>query len=165
MNTNEICCPEFSIEKWDNKTFVWDKKPFIKESIPTLFHIPFPPMIGQKVTKLMNIATKTNKLDPVKEETLLLFHDITPFKTNLYLGVTSEVPNANNVSVTGTYFAKVYDGPFDAVPRFINDMNSILTKDGKNKPKNEDYLIHYAYCPKCAEKYKHNYMILFAKVA
>ena len=165
MNTQDICCIEFNVEKWDNKTFVWDKKPFIKETIPTLFHIPFPPMIGNKITKMMKYAEDAKMLDPNKEDTLILFQDPTPFKTIIYLGVTGVVPNANNTSLSGTYEAKVYDGSFNDVPKFVNDMNSKLVKNGKSKPKDSDYFIHFAYCPKCAEKYKHNYMILFAKVS
>lgn len=165
MNTNDICCPEFNVEKWNNKTFTWDQKPFIIESIPALFHIPFPPMIGSKITKMMKSVTEANKLDPNKEDTLILFQDPSPFKTIIYFGVTGEVPGANNVSISGTFATRVYDGPFEAAPKFIQDMNSNLVKEGRNKPKDKDYFIHYAYCPKCAEKYKHNYMILFAKIS
>ena len=39
---NEECCPEFDPAKWDKKTIVWDNKLFIKESLATFFHIPFP---------------------------------------------------------------------------------------------------------------------------
>lgn len=46
--TKNECCPEFNPKKWDEKTFDWNNKQFVKETIPTLFHIPFPPMIGKK---------------------------------------------------------------------------------------------------------------------
>ncbi|MBN2395742.1 MAG: hypothetical protein JXC36_04675 [Candidatus Atribacteria bacterium] len=43
MNTEDKeCCPEFNPEKWDKKTFNWEDKQFIKETIPTFFHMPFP---------------------------------------------------------------------------------------------------------------------------
>jgi len=38
---DQECCPEFHVEKWDKKTFTWDQKLFIKETIPTFFHMPF----------------------------------------------------------------------------------------------------------------------------
>jgi len=40
-------------------------------------------------------------------------------------------------------------------------MNQFLADMDK---KARDYYIHYAYCPKCAEKYGHNYMIIFALI-
>ncbi|WP_424279232.1 hydrolase, partial [Eudoraea sp.] len=42
------CCPKFHPEKWNEKTFDWDHKKFIKATVPTFFHIPLPPMIGNR---------------------------------------------------------------------------------------------------------------------
>jgi hypothetical protein len=113
---------------------------------------------------MMGLATKANKLDSKKDEVLVLFQDPSAFKSNIYISVTGEVPEANNVKISGTFMAKVYDGPYKAIPKFIKDMNSYLAKEGKKVPKNDEYYIHYAYCPKCEKKYGHNYMIFFAKV-
>lgn len=158
------CCPKFNPKKWNGKTFIWKNKPFIKESIPTLFHIPFPPMIGKKIVRMMNLATSSNKIDSKKDEVLILFRDPSAFKSEIYFSVTGKVPDANNTNLSGTFIAKVYDGGYNSIPKFVKDMNNYLTKKGKKIPKNEDYYIHYAYCPKCAKKYGHNHMILFAKV-
>ena len=68
---NNECCPKFNPEKWDKKSFNWDNKQFIKETIPTLLHIPFPPMIGKKITKMMNLATSSDKIDSKKDEVLV----------------------------------------------------------------------------------------------
>jgi len=165
MNTNDQeCCPEFNPGKWDKKSFNWEEKLFIKESIPTLFHTPFPPIIGRKITGMMNLATSADKIDTKKDEVLVLFQDPSAFKSNIYISVIGEVPGANNVKIPGKFIARVYDGPYNAVPRFIKDMNMYLEKEGKKIPKNDEYYIHYAYCPKCAKKYGHQYMILFAKI-
>lgn len=163
-NKNDDCCPEFNPKKWNNKTFSWDSRYFIKESIPTLFHTPFPPMIGKKITKMMKLATSANKIDSHKDDVLVLFQDPSAFKSNIYISTTGNVPGANNVKIPGTFFAKVYEGPYSAIPSFVKDMNTNLQKEGKKVPKNEDYYIHYAYCPKCEKKYGHHYMIFFAKV-
>jgi len=163
-NENEECCPEFNPEKWDKKTFNWDNKQFIKETIPTLFHMPFPPMIGKKITKMMFLATGANKIDAKKDEVLVLFQDPSAFRSNIYISVTGSVPGANNVKISGTFMARVYEGPYNAIPKFAKDMNAYLEKEGKRVPKNDEYYIHYAYCPKCEKKYGHHYMILFAKI-
>lgn len=153
------CCPKFHSDKWDEKTFIWDHKKFIKASVPTLFHIPLPPMIGNRVTKMMKLAEDSKKLSADKEEILLLFNDPSAFKSELFLSVTDTVPNAENITLSGTFMSKVFDGAFNAVPKFIKQMDAYLAKQDK---KARDYYVHYAYCPKCAKEEGHNYMVLFA---
>ena len=158
---NQNCCPVFDVEKWDKKSFTWDKKLFIKESIPTFFHMPLVIMIDRKTKKLGALARKANANIPDIAEALLLFHDPSTFKSEIYYAVTRKVKGAHNTTLSGTFVAGVFDGPYDAVPKFIKKMNKHLSKDGI---KAKDYYVHYAYCPKCAVKFGHNYMILFAKV-
>ena len=100
-------------------------------------------------------------LDEDLRDTLLLFHDPHAFKTELLLSVTREVPGADNIELSGTFMAKVYDGPFKAVPRFMKEMKSYVKSQEKEV---KDYYVHYAYCPKCALKSGHNYMVFFAKI-
>lgn len=159
--TDNVCCPKFNPDKWNEKTFDWDKKPFIKESIPTLFHIPFPPMIGKKITKMWKQAQAAQKTEADKEDTLVLFTDPSAFRSEIYLSVTGQVLNANNVTLTGTFISKVFDGGYNAIPGFIKQMDKYLANQGKKAKK---YYVHYAYCPKCAKDQGHNYMILFAQV-
>lgn len=118
-------------------------------------------MIGQKMTKLWKMVEGAQKADPDKENTLLLFRDPSPFKSEMYVSVTGPVPEADNVTISGTFVSKVFAGAYNAVPKFIKEMDEYLAKDGK---KAKDYYIHYAYCPKCAKKFGNNYMILFAQV-
>ena len=160
-NQKNECCPKFNPEKWDQKTFNWDKKPFIKETIPTLFHIPFPPMIGKKVKKMWEMIEYAKKAEEEKQNILLLFHDPSAFKSELFMSTTGTVSNANNTELTGTFMSKVFDGAYNAIPKFIKQMDEYLGNLGK---KSKDFYVHYAYCPKCAKKYGHNHMILFAQV-
>ena len=165
LDPNEECCPKFHPEKWDEKTFQWEEKSFVKEAVPALFHIPFPPMIEKKIVKMTDLVEKANKTEANKEETLVLFSDPTPFKSEIYLSTTDNVPGANNAPLSGTFMAKVFDGSYNAVPKFIKFMKKYLAKKVPEKlMKNEDYFIHYAYCPRCQQKFHHNYMIIFAKV-
>lgn len=158
---NNECCPKFSPEKWNEKTHTWENKLFIKETIPTFFHIPFPPMIGKKAALLNKLKVDAKREESNSEDALFLFRDPTPFKSELYLSVTGPVANANNVTISGKFISKVFDGGYNAVPKFIKQMNEYLASQGM---KAKDYYIHYAYCPKCAQKFGNNYMILFAKV-
>jgi len=160
MNEDE-CCPEFDPIKWDKKTFNWKNKLFIKESIPTIYHIPFPPMIGKKIMRMWNLAEKAQADIPDKTDALVLFRDPSAFKSEIYYTVSKMVEGANNTTISGTFVAGVFDGPYNAIPKFIKEMEIYLAKENK---KAKDYYVHYAYCPKCAKEKGHNYMILFAEV-
>ena len=158
---DQECCPEFQVDKWDNKTFTWDKKLFIKESVPTLFHMPFPPMIGKKMRKMCKLAEGAEADIPDMSDALVMFHDPSAFRSEIYYSVTKDVPGAHNTSISGTFEAKVFDGPYNAIPKHIKEMEGHLAKIGQEA---DDYYVHYAYCPDCAKKFGHNYMILFARV-
>jgi len=158
---NQECCPIFDVEKWDKKTFNWENKLFLKETISTFFHIPFPPMIGKKIMKMHSMAQKAGATIPDNTEALILFRDPSAFRSEIYYSVAKEVEDANNTTISGKFVAGVFDGPFNKVPVFIKEMDNYL------KEKNQiavDYYVHYAYCPKCAKERGHNYMILFARV-
>ncbi len=161
MGNDAVCCPEFKPEKWDGKRFVWDNKRFIKGEIPTFFHIPFPPMMNKVMGRMCKLAEDSKLVDADKADTLVLFADPTPFRSEIFLSVTGEVPGAENVVLSGTYEAKVFDGPYNAVPKFIKEMDAYL--NGKNL-KAKRYLVHFAYCPKCLKKFGRNSMIVFAEV-
>ncbi len=158
---DQECCPEFRVEKWDKKTFNWGNKLFLKESMTTLFHIPFPPMIGKKVMKMLSLAQKAEATITDKTEALILFRDPSAFKSEIYYAVTKEVEGANNTTISGSFVAGVFDGPYNSIPKYIKEMGDYLKEKGQIA---RDYYVHYAYCPKCAKERGHNYMILFALV-
>ena len=158
---DQECCPKFDPKKWNNRTLIWDKKPFIKESVPTLFHIPFPPMIGKKMKKMMELVEAAGANIQDLSEALVLFHDTSLFKSEIYYSVTHNVPEANNTTLSGTFVAEVFDGPYNAIPKHIKTMDKHLARDNF---KAKDYYVHYAYCPKCAKKFGNNYKVLFAEL-
>jgi hypothetical protein len=160
-NQSQECCPKFNIEKWDKKVFTWDKKLFIKETLSTFFHIPFPPSIGRKVMKMHHLAQKSEATIPDKTDALILFRDPTAFKSEIYYSVTKEVDGANNTTISGSFVARVFDGPYNSIPKYIKEMEKFV--EGREQ-KAKDYYVHYAYCPKCAKESGHNYMILFALI-
>ena len=155
------CCPVFHPEKWEEKTHQWVEKKFIKSSVPTFFHIPYPPMIGKRITKMVKHAEEAKGLSKYTEDILLLFFDPHAFKSEMYLSVTKKIPGADNTTISGNFISKVFDGPYNAIPKYIKEMNTYLDTQGK---KAKNYYVHYAYCPKCAKEKGHNYMVMFAEV-
>ena len=159
--TDQECCPKFDPALWDGKEFDWENKKFIKDSLPTFFHIPFPPMISQKITRMWKAVEESRAGAPDKKDTLILFRDPSAFRSEIYVSVEKDVPTENNVVISGKFASKVFDGGYNDIPKFIKIMDKYLTE---TKRKAKDYYVHYAYCPGCAKKFGHNYMIIFAKV-
>lgn len=157
---SEVCCPEFDRTPWDNKKHVWRDKLFLKDSVPELFHIPLPSMYGNVITRMWNKANDSGAAPDLKDF-LLLAHDPSPFKGELFLSITKEIPGEENVKLSGTYMSKVFDGPYNQVPKYIKETDGYLAS---LKMKAKKYYFYYAYCPKCAKKYGHNYIVAFAEV-
>lgn len=118
-------------------------------------------MIGKKIEKMMQLAENSGKTEINKADTLVLFRDSSAFRSEIYLSVTGIVVDADNVAISGTFVSKVFTGSYDAIPTFIKQANEYLTHQWKVAT---DYYVHYAYCPKCAEKYTNNYILIFAQI-
>lgn len=160
MKEKKECCPKFNPKKWDKRIHKWKNKLFIKESMPTFFHIPFPWIISKKIIKLCKMAEDA-KVELAPLDALLLFHDSSAFKSEIYLSVKKTIKGAKNISVSSTFFSRAFEGPYSSVPKFMKQMYMEL-KEKKLVVK--DYYIHYAYCPKCAKKFGTNYIVIFAKI-
>ncbi len=160
IDNQNTCCPKFDPSIWDEKEFIWQDKLFIKDSIPTFFHMPLPSMVGSVMTKLWNIAKDAEAAPDIKDF-LCLVYDPSAWKSEYYISVNKEVPNVENVKLTGTFITKVFDGPYSDVPRWIKQMDAYLQANEKQAKK---YYFYYTTCPKCAKIYEHNYVVLFAEI-
>ena len=98
---------------------------------------------------------------PEIKDFLLLAYDPSPWKSELYMSVTKEVPGANNIKLSGTFATKVFDGPFNHIPKYLKEFEEYLKKINKTAKK---YYFYYTTCPKCAKKYGHNYIVAFAEI-
>ena len=154
------CCPEFDPKPWDHMTHEWVDKPFIKKNLPQFLHMPLPFMYARVLGKMWKSA-RDDGADPEIKDFLLLAYDPSPWKSELHMSVTKEVPGAENVKLTGTFISKVFDGPFNNVPKYLNELRRYLELLEKKAKK---YYFYYTTCPKCAKKYGHNYIVGFAEV-
>lgn len=156
----EVCCPKFDPTLWDEKTHVWQDKLFILDTVPQLFHIPLPWSVGRTIGGLWKIAQEAEATPDVKDF-LMIAYDPSPWKSEFYLAVTKEVPGAKNAKLSGTFLSKVFDGPYNDVPKWIKEMDKYVVSQGKKTLK---YYFYYTTCPKCAKKHGHNYVVAFAQV-
>jgi len=157
---NEICCPKFDPTSWQDQEVSWTEKVFIKETMTQIMHMPIPGVFGKTVGKMTNkIEGAGAKTD--EKDFLMLCHDLSPWRSEMYITVTKEVPDGENAKISGTFMTKVFDGPYKNVPKWIKEMEAYV--EGKGK-KIKDFYFYYTTCPKCAKKYGHNYVVVFAQV-
>ena len=98
---------------------------------------------------------------PEMKDFLLLAYDPSPWKSELYMSVTKEVPGADNIKLSGNFISKVFDGPFNHVPKYLKEFEEYLKQIDKTAKK---YYFYYTTCPKCAKKYGHNYIVAFVEI-
>lgn len=153
---NQTCCPKFEPAPWDGKTFQWDDKKFIKDKVFTLFYIP------------MNFGSAMKRLDKKVREAgatipdyLCLSDHTSKCNMNVYLAVDKEIRGAQNVTLSGKFLSKVYEGPFQNTGKWCKDFEKYA--ESKNL-KIKKWYMWYTTCPKCAKKYGKNYVAVIAQV-
>ena len=157
-NRSDVCCPEFDPKTLDGKTHVWKDKLFFPGEVKQLFHIPI--NMGPVITKMMK-AIDDHHARPADKDFLMLCYDPSPWKSEIYMTVTRDIPDYKMAKISGTFVSRVFDGPYQMVPECIKQMDESLKSKNQKAIK---YYFHYTYCPKCAKKFGHNYIVAFAKI-
>jgi hypothetical protein len=152
----EECCPKFNPIPWDNKTFTWKNKKFIKDTVFTIFYLPI--NFGKVIVKL------NKKIDAAKAKMpdgICLSEHTSKWNMNLYLAVDKKIPDAENISISGKLISKVYEGDFKDTGKWCKDFE--VYAKGKKLNITKQY-IWYTTCPKCAQKYGKNYVVIVGKI-
>ncbi len=155
-NPKDECCPEFDPKPWDEKTFEWKNKTFIKDNVFTFFYMPL--NFGSVMKRLNEKVEKANAKMP---DWLCLSDHTSKWNMDLYLAVDKEIPDAENVTLSGKFMSKVYEGPYRDTGKWLKDFEEYLTS--KNLTSKKTYM-WYTTCPKCAKKYGKNYVVIVAEV-
>ena len=155
-NQNEKCCPKFDPTPWDNKEFNWDNKRFINDKVFTLFYMPL--NFGSVVKRMM---AKIDKASIKAEDWMSLSDHTSKWNMDLYVAVDKEIPNAENVTLSGTYMSKVYEGDFRNTGNWMKDYESYVKGKGINTKK---IYMWYTTCPKCAKKHGKNYVVIIGQI-
>jgi effector-binding domain-containing protein len=157
---DDVCCPVFDPKPWDKTMHTWSEKVFLKTTVAQVFHMPLPGIYGKTITKLWEDAQK-NGIAPEQNDFLLLSHDCSPWKQELFLSVTADKPGLPTVKMSGKYLSMAFDGPYQDAPKFLE---RLLAYAEQEKLSVGTIYFYYTTCPKCAKKYGHNYIVLFAEV-
>jgi len=120
-NNQQECCPKFDPIPWDNKSFEWQNKRFIKDKVFTLFYMPI--NFGSVITKMNKKVEKANAKMP---DWLCLSDHTSKWNMDLYLAVDKEIPDAENVTLNGKFFSKVYEGSFQDTGKWCKDFEIMM---------------------------------------
>jgi len=150
------CCPKFDPKPWDGKVLEWKNKKFVKDRVFTLFYMPI--NFGGVITKLNK---KIDAADGDCPDWLALSDHTTMWNMDLYVAVDKEIPGAENVTMSGKFLSKVYEGDYKDTKKWCDDFDEYAKKKGLKYGK---MYMWYTTCPKCAKHYGKNYVVIIAKV-
>lgn len=152
----KTCCPPFEPAPWDDKIIEWEEKPFIKSHVCTLFYMPV--NFGRIMRKLDKLVTSSGARVP---DYLCLSDHTSKWRMDVYLAVDRNVPGTENVTLSGRFYSKVYEGPFKDTDKWCKDYAAKVTAQGMTIQK---WYMWYTTCPKCAKKYGKNYTVIIGRV-
>ncbi len=152
----DTCCPLFDPKPWDDKTITWDNKLFVKDRVISFLHIPlnFGAVMKRNVGAIEAGGAKSETMIVLSDENSLWGSDV-------YIEVTGIIPNARMATLSGTFLTKVFEGPFSNMRKWIEEMKTHVSTQGKSFRK---LYFYYTTCPKCAKKYGKNYVVILAQV-
>jgi hypothetical protein len=153
---DQECCPKFDPGPWDDKLFTWDRKKFVKDKVFTVFHMPL--NFGAVMKRLVPKVEKAGAMSP---EAMGLSDHTSRWNMDIYLAVTKDVEGASNVTLSGQYLSKVYEGDFKQTGTWCKDFEAFAAAKGLDVKK---WYMWYTTCPKCAKKYGRNYVVIIGEV-
>ncbi len=153
---SQECCPEFHPEKYHEQVVNWNNKLFVKTKVRCFLYMPL--NFGAKMRKLVPRIEKAGAQMP---EGMVLSDQTSPWGMDLLIAIDKVVPGIENVSLTGSFVSRVYEGSFNETGKWFKDFNA-WTKDKGYQVKK--IYAWYTTCPKCAKKYGKNYVALMGEV-
>jgi hypothetical protein len=150
------CCPRFNPGPWDEKEITFQEKLFVKDHVRSFLHIPL--NFGKVMVKNMERIEEAGALVPLP---LMLSDEKSLWGADIYIAVAKEVPGAKMARISGTFLTKVFEGPYKGVRKWVEEMKAYVKSKAKEIKK---MYFFYTTCPKCAEFYGKNYIVILAEI-
>lgn len=155
-NAETGCCARLDRAAWEEREFEWKDKPFLKDHVRALMHVPI--NMGS-VMERDQAAIEAAEAYP--EVPLWLSDEVSPWRSDLYLAVDHPVPGTETVTLSGRYLTKVFEGPYRDIGQWMRAMDTFVEGRGLRTKRRLSY---YATCPACAKHFGKNQVVLFAEV-
>lgn len=150
------CCPQFDPTPWNEATFTWEGKRFVKDRVTSFLHIPL--NFGGVMKRNME---SIEALEAEPATPMVLSDENSLWGADVYIEVTKDIPNATMATISGIFLSKVFEGPYQNMRNWIADMQAFVSARGKSMKK---MYFFYTTCPKCAKKYGKNYVVILAQI-
>lgn len=150
------CCPRFDPTPWDQKAAEWNGKRFIRDRVFTCFFVPV--NFGRVIKRMMAVIEHAGAK---AIDNLALSDHTSRWNMDLYVAVDREIPGAANVTLSGRFLSKVYEGPFKETRHWCEDFERYTKEQELNVKK---WFMWYTTCPKCAKAYGKNYVVILGQV-
>lgn len=151
------CCPRFHPVGWDRQSLHFDNKRFVRATTRSKDHVPvdMAEVFGRVFEEMMEEGV-FDEAHP-----FVLSRDLSAEQSEHLFAVDGDVPGEEMVTLSGHYRTRVFDAPYEEAPVLLGGFAHELAKDGEEVG---DSYIFYTTCPKCAEAYGHNYMVVVDEV-
>lgn len=153
--SKEECCPRFDPKPWDG-ILEWKNKKFVKDRVFTFFYMPL--NFGGVMRRLDEGVRKAGAKIP---DNLCLSDHTSKWNMDVFLAVDKEIPGAENLTLSGRFLSKVYEGPYKDTGKWCKDFEEYAKNQKLNIKK---WYMWYTTCPKCAKKYGKNYVVIIGRV-
>ena len=110
---------------------------------------------------MKRLCAKVQASEAAMPDNLCLSDHTSKWNMDVYLAVDKEIDAAENVSISGKFFCKVSEGPYQNTGKWCKDFESLAEARGLNIKK---WYMWYTTCPKCAKKYGENYVAILAEM-
>jgi hypothetical protein len=94
------------------------------------------------------------------DEMVILSDENSLWGADVYVAISKGIPGARTTTMSGTFLAKVFEGPYRNMRNWIEEMRAFVKERGGAFRK---LYFFYTTCPKCAKKYGKNYVVILAQ--
>lgn len=122
-----------------------------------MFYIP---INFKKVMKLLD--EKVKRAGAKIPDGLCLSDHTSPWNMDIYCAVDKEVAGAAQTTLSGTFYSRVYEGPFGNVSKWRKNYKPIAMSRGYAI---EKWFMWYTTCPECAKKYGKNFVVILCRIS
>jgi hypothetical protein len=143
------CCPRFNAKGWDGQTLHFKDKPFVRATTRAVAHLPI--NMGKVFSRVLGKIDAAHAVDPA--HSIVMSRDLSAFTGEHLFAVDAAVPDEENITLSGDYLTKVFEGPFSQVRGWHDEMEDLAEKKGRAA---NAVWFYYTTCPKCAKVYGKN---------
>ena len=110
---------------------------------------------------MKKMSAQVEKIEANTPEFMCLSEHTSKWNMDIYLATDKEVEGAENVTLSGKFLSKVYEGNFKDTNQWCEDFKEYAKSKNIEIAK---WYMWYTTCPKCAKKYGKNYVVIICKI-